>query len=82
MLLYEVQRVECGVRLGLPRRECCGLALRRFIHLLPYQVLFSFRFHPSEQVRFILSCPRDEIHQESVKSVAVQFIYPAKGLPH
>ena len=45
-------------------------------------MLFSFRLNPGEQMRFVLSRPGYEINQEGVKSVAVQFVYPSKGLLH
>ena len=82
MLLNEIKSVQCGVRLCLPRRKGRRCAQLRFIRALPNKVLFPLRLNPGEQMRLIFSRPGYEINQEGVKSVAVQFVYPSKGLLH
>jgi hypothetical protein len=45
-------------------------------------MLLPFRFNAREKVRFLFSSPRDKVHQEGVKGITVQLVYPSKGLLH
>ncbi len=76
MLLYEVQCVKCRVCLIELASEGVweGGPLQRYMHAAEPE-LFLFRFYPGEQIRFVLSCPRNEVHQKCVECVTIpQFL--------
>ena len=80
VLFNKLQGMKRRVNLGLFWRECSGATFSLLVHPLTYQVLLTLRLDPCEQVRFVFSGSRNEIHQKCMEGVRVQLVNPAQSL--